>query len=87
LGDIIDSKEREKSEKYIHFKLKSFKNSSFENEKIVMISCGGWHSLALTESGRVFSWGHNEFEQLDVDVEDSSEPIIVWESYSRICSL
>jgi hypothetical protein len=40
-------KEREKSEKYIDFELKSFKNYSFENEKIVMISCGATHSLAI----------------------------------------
>jgi hypothetical protein len=68
--------ERKKSEKYIHFKLKSFKNYSFKNEEIVMISCGQTHSLALTESGRVFGWGKNTFGQLDVNVWDSSEPII-----------
>jgi alpha-tubulin suppressor-like RCC1 family protein len=68
---------RENSEKYIYFELKSFKNYSFENEKIVMISCGRWHTLALTESGRVFGWGDNEFGQLGVDVEHSSEPIII----------
>ncbi|HEY6438133.1 MAG TPA: hypothetical protein VIY47_16195, partial [Ignavibacteriaceae bacterium] len=42
-----------------------------------MISCGWRHSLALTESGRVFGWGHNDNGQLGVDVEDSSEPIII----------
>jgi alpha-tubulin suppressor-like RCC1 family protein len=26
------------------------------NESVVQISCGGYHSMALTESGRVFSW-------------------------------
>jgi alpha-tubulin suppressor-like RCC1 family protein len=78
LGDIIDSKEREKSEKYIHFKLKSFKNSSFENEKIVMISCGERHSLALTGNGRVFGWGDFTFRQLGVDFYwHSREPIII----------
>jgi hypothetical protein len=77
LEDIIDSKEREKSEKYIYFELKSFKNYSFENEKIVKISCGGWHSLALTEIGRIFGWGSNRYGQLGVDVMHSSEPIII----------
>jgi alpha-tubulin suppressor-like RCC1 family protein len=43
----LDRKEQN-SEKYIHFELKSFKNCSFENEKIVMISYGLNHSLALT---------------------------------------
>jgi alpha-tubulin suppressor-like RCC1 family protein len=43
-----------------------------------MISCGLWHSLALTESGRVFGWGHNECGQLGVNVDHwSSEPIII----------
>jgi RCC1 and BTB domain-containing protein len=74
---LVKDNEREKSEKYIYFELKSFKNNSFENEKIVKISCGFWHSLALTENGRVFGWGSNTNGQLGVDVEDSSEPIII----------
>jgi hypothetical protein len=61
-----------KSGKYIHFK-----NYSFESEKIVMISCGTTYSLALTESGRVFGWRSNSSGQLGVDVEYSSEPIII----------
>jgi hypothetical protein len=74
----VKRKEREKREKYIDFELKSFKNYSFENEKIVMISCGEEHSLALTESGRVFGWGDNIVGQLGVDVKwHSSEPIII----------
>jgi alpha-tubulin suppressor-like RCC1 family protein len=68
---------RENCEKYIYFELKSFKNYSFENEKIVMISCGASHSLALAESGRVFGWGDNDCEQLGVDVMESNEPIII----------
>jgi hypothetical protein len=60
---------------YINFKMKSFKNYISENEKIVMISCGFSHSLALTESGRVFGWGSNEDGQLGVDVKNSSELI------------
>jgi alpha-tubulin suppressor-like RCC1 family protein len=34
-----------------------------ENE-IKMISCGFNHSMALTESGSVYSWGYNRFGQL-----------------------
>jgi alpha-tubulin suppressor-like RCC1 family protein len=75
--DIIDSKERENGEKYIDFELKSFMDYSFENVKIVMISCGYWHSLALTESGRVFGWGYNIDGQLGVAIGNSSEPIII----------
>jgi alpha-tubulin suppressor-like RCC1 family protein len=40
------------------------KVNGFNDEKVVMVSCGYWHSMALTESGRVFSWGDNRFEQL-----------------------
>jgi hypothetical protein len=81
--------ERENSEKYIDFELKSFKNYSFENEKIVMISCGcgdlfcrgdlfgRGHSLALTESGHVFGWGDNDYGQLGVSYRHSSELIII----------
>jgi hypothetical protein len=78
-GKVYEANEDEifNSEKYIHFELKSFKNYSFKNEKIVMISCGLEHSLALTESGRVFGWGDNYSGQLGVDVRRSSEPIII----------
>jgi alpha-tubulin suppressor-like RCC1 family protein len=74
---LVNGLERFYSEKYIHFESKSFKNYCFENEKIVMISCGEYHSLVLTESGRVFGWGDNECGQLGVDIKHSSEPIII----------
>jgi hypothetical protein len=46
-----------------------------------MISCGKEHSLALTESGGVFGWGHNYWGQLGVNVRHSNEPvIIIWNS-------
>jgi alpha-tubulin suppressor-like RCC1 family protein len=34
------------------------------DEKVIMISCGYYHSMALTESGRVLSWGSNDVGQL-----------------------
>jgi serine/threonine protein kinase len=74
---LMKNYKRENSEKYIYFELKSFKSYNFENEKIVMISCGFRHSLALTVSGRVFGWGSNGLGQLGVDVRRSSEPIII----------
>jgi len=77
-GEVYEwDKYKQKSEQYIDFKLKSFNNSSFQNDKIVSISCGEEHSLALTESGRVFGWGSNGNGQLGVDVYYSSEPIII----------
>ncbi len=36
----------------------------FNNERVVMISCGCYHSMALTECGHVYSWGHNLYGQL-----------------------
>jgi hypothetical protein len=38
----------------------------FNNERVVMISCGWKHSMALTECGHVYSWGSNEFGQLGI---------------------
>jgi uncharacterized repeat protein (TIGR02543 family) len=33
-------------------------------EKIVSISLGGYHSSALTSTGRIFTWGNNDYGQL-----------------------
>jgi alpha-tubulin suppressor-like RCC1 family protein len=33
-------------------------------EKFKAISCGAYHSIALTEDGRVFGCGKNKFGQL-----------------------
>jgi alpha-tubulin suppressor-like RCC1 family protein len=38
---------------------KPIKLTGFDSEKIIMISCGSRHTLALAESGRVFDWGIN----------------------------
>ncbi|KMT09131.1 hypothetical protein BVRB_6g132380 [Beta vulgaris subsp. vulgaris] len=38
--------------------------SSLEEVRIVQIACGGYHSLALTEDGKVLSWGHGGHGQL-----------------------
>jgi hypothetical protein len=51
-------------------------------EKVIMISCGGLHSMALTESGRVFSWGRNDCGHLGHNNQNNSnEPTIVSLSY------
>jgi alpha-tubulin suppressor-like RCC1 family protein len=39
------------------------KINGFNEEKVTMISCGSDHSIALTKSGRAYSWGNNEFGQ------------------------
>ena len=46
--------------------LKPQKLTSFEGEIVLTISCGFNHSLALTECGHVFSWGHNSYGQLGI---------------------
>jgi len=38
----------------------------FSGNKIVKISCGFWHSIALSEKGRVYSWGLNRVGQLGI---------------------
>jgi alpha-tubulin suppressor-like RCC1 family protein len=49
------------------FQLIPIKLNGFDEEKVVMISCGKKHSMALTESGRVFSWGNNSWGQLGLE--------------------
>ncbi|XP_048005793.1 RCC1 domain-containing protein 1-like [Leguminivora glycinivorella] len=39
---------------------------------ITMISAGGWHSLALSESGDLYAWGWNETGQLGIK---ETEPV------------
>jgi alpha-tubulin suppressor-like RCC1 family protein len=40
-----------------------------------MISCGYYHSMALTECGHVYSWGRNTFGQLGIgNTVNSNEP-------------
>ncbi len=52
------------------------KVNGFDDEKIVMISCGERHSMALTET--VFSWGSNECGQLGRNfTEDINKPHVV----------
>jgi hypothetical protein len=54
------------------------KVKGFNNERVVMISCGWWHSMALTECGHVYSWGSNECGQLGIgNTVNSNEPKFV----------
>nr|GMD88597.1 ultraviolet-B receptor UVR8 [Ipomoea batatas] len=39
-------------------------NHSLKDVRIVQIASGGYHSLALTDKGEVFSWGHGGHGQL-----------------------
>ena len=42
---------------------KSELNKYLLNEKIIDISCGGYHTLVLTSNGEVYAWGANNFGQ------------------------
>jgi hypothetical protein len=54
------------------------KVKGFSNERVVMISCGSRHSMALTECGHVYSWGSNECGQLGIgNTAHSNEPKFV----------
>jgi alpha-tubulin suppressor-like RCC1 family protein len=46
--------------------LTPIKLEQFANEKVIAISCGLYHSVALTQSGNVFSWGYNDDGQLGI---------------------
>ena len=39
---------------------------SLLNEKIISVSCGSIHTIAVTEAGRVYSWGFGEFGALGI---------------------
>ena len=48
------------------------------SQKIVDISCGYDHTLALSESGKLYAWGYNNYGQLGLgDVIDIFEPMTI----------
>jgi alpha-tubulin suppressor-like RCC1 family protein/tRNA A-37 threonylcarbamoyl transferase component Bud32 len=54
------------------------KVKGFNNARVVMISCGACHSMALTECGHVYSWGYNYSGQLGIgNTVHSNEPKFV----------
>jgi alpha-tubulin suppressor-like RCC1 family protein len=54
------------------------KVNGFNDEKVIQITCGEWHSMALTESGHVFSWGLNSSGQLGLEkTNKANKPSIV----------
>ncbi len=54
------------------------KGEGFNNKRVVMISCGWGHSMALTECGHVYSWGDNDCGQLGIgSTAHSNEPEVV----------
>jgi hypothetical protein len=53
--------------KDLNYELKYLKSEKCENEKIVMMSCGLSHSIALTQSGQLYGWDFNNIGQLGFD--------------------
>ncbi len=47
--------------------LTPIKINGFNNEKVISVSCGSLHSLALTEYGEVYGWGRNDLGQLGIN--------------------
>ncbi|MFO7968611.1 MAG: hypothetical protein R6U15_00680 [Candidatus Izemoplasmatales bacterium] len=41
------------------------------NEQIIKVAIGNNHGIALSNNGRVFTWGSNESGQLGIDIEDA----------------
>ena len=39
-------------------------NINFSSEKVIQLSCGAYHCLALTENGRVYGWGSNKYGEI-----------------------
>ena len=62
-------------------------------ERIVMVSAGGEHSLALSESGLVYAWGSGQCGRLGLGTDDDqSVPMLVTalqraKVATRVCAL
>ena len=50
--------------------------SSLDKHVISQVSCGYHHSLALTNKGKVFSWGDGQYGQLGLGPDDM-EPMFI----------
>jgi RCC1 and BTB domain-containing protein len=49
--------------------LKPIKINIYDEHRIIAISCGSFHSIALSENGGVYGWGSNQYGQLGVSKE------------------
>ena len=50
-------------------KLRACKVPGLEGHKVVQASCGGTHTMVLTDEGRVFCWGRCSFGRLGKPLE------------------
>ena len=61
-GEICSGEERQSSVFVPGF----LTGNDMEKERIIQITCGEYHALALTSEGQVYSWGNNEVGQLGI---------------------
>ena len=59
--------------------------AKFGNEKIVDVGLGGWstngHTIALTETGKVYAWGLNGYGQLGINnTTNQTNPVLIAQS-------
>jgi alpha-tubulin suppressor-like RCC1 family protein len=47
------------------------------DERIIDISCGNYHSLVLSECGRIYAWGHNGYGQIGNECDNKCQLIPV----------
>ncbi|EQC33669.1 hypothetical protein SDRG_08773 [Saprolegnia diclina VS20] len=40
--------------------------AQFDNERVIQVSCGAFHTAAVTESGHVYTWGKEDYGMLGV---------------------
>jgi alpha-tubulin suppressor-like RCC1 family protein len=67
--------------------LTSIKLNGFNGERVVMISCGFVHSMALTECGHVYGWGYKGFGQLgNGNTINSNEPKFILVTDQNKCN-
>ncbi|KAJ7960205.1 Regulator of chromosome condensation (RCC1) family protein [Quillaja saponaria] len=51
---------------------------SLEDVRIIQIASGGYHSLALTDDGKVLSWGHGGHGQLGhANIQNQKIPVVI----------
>ncbi|XP_078172727.1 regulator of chromosome condensation (RCC1) family protein [Carex rostrata] len=52
--------------------------SSLKDTRIVQVACGGYHSLALSEEGEVYAWGHGGQGQLgQPSIQNQRVPVVI----------
>jgi alpha-tubulin suppressor-like RCC1 family protein len=65
------------------YQLTPIKLNAFNNEKVIEISCGFHHSMALTDCGHVYSWGDNDCGQLGLEYTECSHNLFKTRSFKE----